>query len=243
MSVNTLTTGSSLCAETQKALGLLEDTVKQLRTEALSLDELSRCNAHQHPFENAAKAYSKQIEEHMRFMQDRWDFTCNEEEIGRLYVPRPRGHCKTLLILPPARVIAGPEHLCAKWREENKFKVWTFADGKLNECVPNDRRHLCMYALLHRGGRDADKELRNRSFEQNQNEGVETMRAVEVLYFEDFNFRSTGEHLDPDTVTTTGSLTSDGRAVGVYWDDGVGVGQYALRDAYPSWGSRAAVYL
>ena len=252
MSANApLTTGSSLCADEKKALSLLKHTVTQLESEAITLDELSRFNAHQSPFENTSRPYSKQIEGFQKYFQDRWNFKCGDAEMGGLYVPRPRGYCKTLLILPPAKVIAGMDDICAKWRSEKKFSVWTFADGALNEKVRNDRRHLGMYALLHKGERDADEELRNRSFEQNREDGLlvqiarteETMRATEVLLFEDFYFLKTGEHLDPRTATITSSLDSDGYAVFVLWNDYVYVNQYDVQFASPNWASRAAVYL
>ena len=251
MSANaTPTTGSSLSAETKKAFRLLGHQLRLLESEALTLDELSRSNERQNPFENAAKAYSKQIELFLQDFQDRWRFKCSDDEIGGLYVPRPRGYCKTLLVLPPARIIASMETICAKWREEKKFNFWTFADGALNEKVPNDRRHRGMYALLHKGGRDADEELRNRSFEQNRDDGQlvkiahteDTMRGVEVLFFEDCNFRKMKEHLDPQTATITSSLVSGG-AVGVGWDCYVRVHQCGVQDALPCWASRAAVYL
>lgn len=241
MSANaTLTTGSSLCAETKKALSLLKHQIGLLESEAMTLDELSRSNARQNPFDTVARPYSNQIEEHVRHLQDRWNFKCGDAEIGGLHVPRPRGYCKTLLVLPPASVIAGMENICAKWREENKFNVLTFADGQLNEKVPNDRRHMGMYALLHKGGRDADGELRNYSFEKAHGEGIERMRGVEVLYFEDFNFRKTGEHLGPGSGTITSSLDSAGFAVVVYWGGWVCVSQYDVQDALPYWGPRAA---
>ncbi|MEK7170417.1 MAG: hypothetical protein AAB767_03960 [Patescibacteria group bacterium] len=252
MSANaTPTTGSSLSAETKKAFRLLGHQLRLLESEALTLDELSRSNERQNPFENAAKAYSKQIELFLQDFQDRWKFKCNDTEIGGLYVPRPRGYCRPLLILPPARIIAGPETICAKWLEEKKFNVWTFADGALNEKVPNDRRHRGMYALLHKGSRDADEELRSRSFEQNRDDGQlvkiahteDAMRGVEVLFFEDCNFRKTGEPLDPQTATITSSLDSDGFAVYVYWRDRVSVNRYDVQYAGPCWASRAAVYL
>lgn len=252
MSANaTLPTGSSLCADERKALSLLKHTVIQLESEAITLDELSRFNAHQSPFENTARPYSNQIEGFQKYFQDRWNFKCSDSEMGGLYVPRPRGYCKTLLILPPAKVIAGMENICAKWRDEKKFNVWTFADGALNEKVQNDRRHFGMYALLHKGARDADEELRNRSFEQNRDDGLlvqiarteETMRGTEVLFFEDFYFLKNGEHIDPKTATITSSLSFDGRAVGVDWSGRVDVGQCDVQDADPSWASRAAVYL
>ena len=216
MSANaTLPTGSSLCAETRKALSLLKHQIGLLESEAVTLDELSRFGSRQNPFENASKAYSNQIEAFKKDFQERWEWKCTDAEIGGLYVPCPRGYCKTLLVLPPAKVIAGPETLCAKWRAENKFTVWTFADGALNEKIRNDRRHLGMYALLHKGGCDADAELRNYSWERAQNEGIETMRATEVLYFEDVNLRRKEEYLDPESVTITASLDSDGYAVDV----------------------------
>lgn len=253
MSANTtLPTGSSLCPDEIKALSLLKHTIGQIGSGAITLDELSRFNAHQSPFEDVARPYSKQIEGFQQYFQDRWDFKCSDAEMGALYVPRPRGYCKTLLVLPPAKVIAGSENICAKWRKENKFKVWTFTDGALNEKVKNDRRHLGMYALLHKGTRDADEELRNRSFAQNRDDGLlvqiarteDTMRATEVLFLEDFNFLKTGEHLDPHTMTITSSLVSDGNVVYVLWDGGeVNVGRYDVRDASPDWASRAAVYL
>lgn len=244
MSKNTPTTGSPLCAETKKALGLLKDTISQLEAEALTLDELSRCNAHQNPFgENTAKAYSKQIEKFQQIFRDRWNYTCSDAEIGGLYVPRPRGYSKTLLVMPPAKVIAGMEDICIKWRQENKFPLWTFADGKLNERVPNDRRHKGMYALLHKGEREADKELLGTSFEGACNSDYDFMRGTEVLFFEDCQFQETGEHNNHQTTTITSSLDSGGSAVGVGWFGEVYVDLYGVRDALPNIGPRAAVYL
>ena len=222
---------------------MLKHQIGLLESEAMTLDELSRSNAHQNPFENPARAYSAQIEAFQKDMQDRWKFRCTDAEIGLLHVPSPRGNCKTLLILPPGSVIAGMENICAKWREEGKFNVLTFADGKLNEKVPNDRRHLGMYALLHKGGRDADEESLGQSFTVSQGKGLERMRGVEVLYFEDFHFRNTGEHLDHPGGTITSSLDSDGDAVRVGWRGRVDVGQCDVQDARPGWGPRAAVYL
>ena len=240
----TQTTGNSLSDDANRLLGLFGDQIQQMRSGAQSLDGLSRYNAHQNPFgKNTAKAYSNQIAKFQEHFWNRWGYKCSDAEIGGLYVPWPRGYCKTLLVMPPAKIIASMEVVCAKWRGEGKFRVWTFADGALNERVPNDRRHSGMYALLHKGGRDADEELRSRSFEQNQTDGIETMRGVEVLHFEDFYFLSTGEHLDPQTGTITSSLDSDGYAVVVYWRGKVEVGQCDVRDAHPVWASRAAVYL
>ncbi len=238
-----LPTGSSLCAETRKALSLLKHQIGLVESEAVTLDELSRFGSRQNPFENESKAYSSQIEAFQRDFKDLLEWNCTDAEIGGLYVPRPRGYCKTLLVLPPAKVIAGPETLCAKWRAEKKFTVWTFADGALNEKIRNDRRHLGMYALLHKGGRDADAELRNYSWERAQSDSIETMRATEVLYFEDVNFRRKEEHLDPESVTITSSLDSDGYAVNVNWYGNVNVNQYDVRHANPSYGPRAAVFL
>lgn len=218
MSKNALTTGSSLCAETDKALGVLEDTIKQLRMESLSLDELSRCNSKQNPFENVAKAYSDQIEKQLKYFRDRWGFAYGDEEFGKLYVPQPSGYCKTLLIVPAE--FTGPEDIFGKWVAEKKFDAYKYTDRSLNDFVPNDRRHLGHYALLHSGQQVADDALQNRSWEQNVADRKETMRLIEVLLWEDEFFSETKEHIDPETVTLSSSRNADGGVASVNWSRG-----------------------
>lgn len=218
MSANaTLTTGSSLRADEKKALSLLKHTVTQLESEAITLDELSRFNAHQSPFENASKAYSTQIEKQLKYFRDRWGFAHSDEEFGGLYVPRPSGYCKTLLIVP--RDLSGPEDIFGKWIAEKKFEVSKYTDNSLSDLVPNDKRRLGHYALLHGGQQVADDVLKNRSWEQNNRgaDALETMRLTEVLLFEDVFFTETKGHIDPDTATLTGSRGGDGLVPRVRW--------------------------
>src|SRR3989344_6044145 len=221
MSTNAPTTGSSLCAETKRALGLLGDTIAQMESEALSRDELSRCNAHQDPFENAAKAYSRQIEAQLKYYRERWLLSYGDNEFGSIYVPRPQGYLKTILVLPS--YFAGPEDVFSRWKREAKFGVWKWDDDKsLNDLIPNDRRRLGHYALLHSGRQEADIELQNRSWEDNFRDGVEMMRATEALLFEDQHYTEHKKHIDPEaTATLTGSLCVDGFAVEVRWDPGL----------------------
>lgn len=241
MSANaTLTTGSSLCAETKKALGLLEDTIKQLRSEAMSLDELSRHNSHQLAYEDTAKAYSRQIETKLKYFRDRWELAYKDEEFGGLYVPRPSGYCKTLLIVPADFV--GPEYIFSKWVSEAKFGVNKYTDKSLNDFVPNDRRQLGHYALLHSGRQVADDELKNRSWEKNIADRKETMRLIEVLLWEDVFFAETKEHIDPDTITLTSSRDADGSVDSVSWDrfySELYVDWYSSQEAYPGLRARA----
>lgn len=240
MSTQALSTSSYLCAETEKALGLLGDTTTQVRTGAISLDALSRFNAHQNPFENAAKAYSKQIETQLKYFRDRWGFAYSDEEFGGLYVPRPSGYSKTLLINP--KDLTGPEDIFSKWVAEGKFSTYKYTDKSLNDFVPNDRRRLGHYALLHSGRREADEELKNRSWEQNLADRKETMRLTETLLWEDVFFTETKEHVDPDTITLTSSRVVVGGVAGVRWDrdDGeVGVGWCSPRRAGPGLRARA----
>lgn len=241
MSANaTLITGSSLCAETKKALGLLEDTIKQLRSEAMSLDELSRHNAHQRAYEDMAKAYSRQIDTQLKYFRDRWGFAYTDEEFGGLYVPRPFGYCKTLLVVPSD--LTGPEDIFGKWVAEGKFAVSKYTDKPLNEVVLNDRRRSGHYALLHSGRQKSDVELQNRSWKQNIADRKETMRLTEVLLWEDILFTETKEHIDPDTVTLTSSRGAGGDVAGVRWrrgDDEWYVDGYSPRDARPGLRARA----
>ena len=242
MSTTALTTGSTLPAETKKALRLLGDTIAQMESEALSLDELSRCNAHQDPFENAAKAYSRQIEAQLKYYRERWLLSYGDNEFGSIYVPRPKGYLKTILVLPS--YFAGPEDVFSKWKSEAKFKVWKWDESKsLNHLIPNDRRRLGHYALLHGGRQEADVELQNRSWEDNFRDRVEMMRATEALLFEDQHYTEHKKHIDPEaTATLTGSLDVDGDAVVVYWrpdNEKFYVYGYDLQDAGPDLRSRA----
>jgi hypothetical protein len=240
MSTQARTTGSSLCAETKKALGLLEDTIKQIRTEGMSLDELSRHNAHQLAYEDAAKAYSQQIETQLKYFRDRWGFTYVDGEFGALYVPRPFAYCKTLLIIP--KDIVGPEDIFGKWVAEKKFGTYKYTDKSLNDFVPNDKRRLGHYALLHSGRQEADDELKSRSWEQNQTDRIEAMRLTEVLLFEDVFFTEMKEHIDPDTATLTSSRDADGDVPCVSWNRDLGklyVGYCIPQDANPDLRARA----
>lgn len=221
MSANaTLTTGSPLCAETKKALRLLKHQLSLLESDVMTLDELSRGNARQNPFENAAQAYSTQIEKRLRYFRDRWGFGYTDDEFGGLYVPRPSGYCKNLLIVPADFV--GPEYIFSKWVSEAKFSVYKYTDQSLNDYVPNDRRRFGHYALLHSGRQVADDELKNRSWEQNIADRKETMRLIEVLLWEDVFFTETKEHIDPNTTTLSSSRYVDGGVAGVSWVRGFG---------------------
>lgn len=241
MSANTtLTTGSSLCAETKMAFRLLGHQLRLLESEALSLDELSRGNARQNPFENAAKAYSSQIEKLLKYFRDRWGFAYSDEEFGGIFVPRTYGYCKTLLINP--QEFAGPEDVFNRWVSETRFSVCKYTDKSLNDLVPNDRRRLGHYALLHSGRQESDEELKNRSWEDNIKAGQETMRLTEALLWEDVFFTETKEHIDPETFTQTSSRNSDGRVAGVLCnrdDRKVCVYWYSPQSAYPNLRARA----
>lgn len=219
MSANaTFTTGSSLCAETKKALRLLGHQLRLLESDAMTLDELSRGNERQNPFENAARAYSNSIEKFLKYFRDRWGFTYGDEEFGGIFVPRPQGYSKTLLVVP--QEFAGPEDVFSRWVSEKKFNVRKYTDKSLNDVVPNDRRRLGHYALLHSGRRDADEELKNKSWEDNIRAKRETMRLTEALLWEDVFFTEAKEHIDPETVTQSSSRFSDGSVASVYWDRG-----------------------
>lgn len=246
MSKNALTTGSSLRAETKKALGLLKDTITQVESDALSLDELSRCNAHQNPFENAAKAYSRQIENQLKYYRDRWGFSHTDTEFGSLHIPHPRGYCKTLLIL--SQELVGPEDVFSRWISEKKFDVWKWDSAKsLNDLIPNDRRLIGHYALLHSGRQEGDAELKNCSWEQNIRERRETMRATECFLWEDQFYTEHKEHTDnKDTVTLTSSRDVGGCAVRTYWypvNRKFCVSRSRIQDVFSDLCARAAVIL
>lgn len=218
MSTQALTTGSSLCVESQSVLGLLKDTAGQVLSGAKTLDEWSRFNAGQEPFKNAAKAYSNQIEAQLKYFRDRWGFAYGDLEFGGLYVPRPSGYCKTLLIVP--KDLTGPEDIFGKWVAGKKFDTYKYTDKSLNDFVPNDKRRLGHYALLHSGRQEADVELKGRSWEQNQVDRKEMMRLTEVLLWEDVFFTETKEHIDLETVTLTGSRDVGGDVASVHWSRG-----------------------
>ncbi len=241
MSANTThTTGSSLCAETKKTLRLLGHQFRLLESDSLTLDELSRCNERQNPFENAAQAYSSQIEKLLKYFRDRWRLSCSDEEFGGIFVPRPQGYCKTILIVHAD--LTGPEDIFGKWTTEQKFSVCKYTDKLLNDVVPNDRRRLGHYALLHSGRQVADEELKEKSWETNVRDRRETMRLTEALLFEDMFFTETQEHIDPETATLTSSRYSDGGVASVCWYRGnreVSVHWYRPQYAYPGLRARA----
>lgn len=122
-----------------------------------------------------------------------------------------------------------------------KFPVWSYYDyTELDRQFPPPKKAKTRY---FKKVVEADKENRNKSLEQCQKEGLEIITFRERLIMELQYYEETGEHLDRDSATITGSLDSDGYAVDVYWGGSVGVRQYGVRDADPHWASRAAVYL
>lgn len=100
------------------------------------------------------------------------------------------------------------------------FPVWSYyEDARLDLDFPPVKT-----ARYFKNVKEADKELKNKSAEDLQEEGIECITLRERLIFELLYFKETGKHLDVSNVTLcAGSRYQDGHVPSVGWDSGRGL--------------------
>ena len=100
--------------------------------------------------------------------------------------------------------------------------VWKYADNL--DTVKSDRKTDQPYAIWIRDRQEADEELKNKSANQLQQEGVNCITLEERLLYHLKYFLETGKHLDEKNWTLcAGSRDPDGGVPEVVWGPGGGV--------------------
>jgi hypothetical protein len=123
------------------------------------------------------------------------------------------------------------------------FHVWSyFSDSDLDRDFPPVKT-----SRSFKNVQEADEELKNKSAEDLQRQGIECITLRERLIMELLYFKETGKHLDVDNITLcAGSRAQRGGVPGVRWDGDDG--ELSVFWYYPQFASgrlraRAAVSL
>lgn len=97
------------------------------------------------------------------------------------------------------------------------MKTWKYSDDL--DSITSVRKTDQDYAIWVRDRAEADEELKNKSANDLQKEGVNSITLEERLLLEIKYFRETGKHLDVENITLcAGSRDAGGGVPGVYWD-------------------------
>lgn len=121
------------------------------------------------------------------------------------------------------------------------FPVWVYNEKEVDKEFPAPAKSTSRKFLLTQ---EADEDLKNKSANDLEREGIAGIILRERLLYELEYFKKTGRHLDIKNVTLcSGSRDSDGRVPRVYWgSDGLGVDWYGPDDRYVFLRSRRAVF-
>lgn len=122
-------------------------------------------------------------------------------------------------------------------------KYWSYwSDSELDKQFPPNKTSRQFKWI-----QEADPENKNKSADDCEKEGLQSITLRERIIFEKLWFDKTKTHLDIDSVTIcAGSRHRDGSVPGVDWgrcDDGLGVSRYHPRFAHGSVRARACVQL
>lgn len=134
-------------------------------------------------------------------------------DLSALHVPVKPGYtCRGVVVLPELgnnRIFDA----CTK-----AFKTWRY-DKNLDTVRDIVQRPATAYVLWVRDDVEADADMANKSANDVENAGTNTMTLKERMLLELKFFEETGNHLDLQNVTLcTGSRYSGGRVPNAYWD-------------------------
>ncbi len=120
------------------------------------------------------------------------------------------------------------------------FSVWVYNESKVDKEFPTPANPTSRKFLLVR---EADEDLKNKSANDLEQEGIAGITLRERLLYELAYFRKTGQHLDIKNVTLcAGSRYSGGDAPHVFWySDRLNVNWYNPADRNDNRRSRRAV--
>lgn len=101
---------------------------------------------------------------------------------------------------------------------KNKFRVWSFYDDFDKSITENDRDTKKAYSVWIKANVEADENLKNRSSQDLNKEGIKGITLLERLLLELQYYKETGEHLDIDKATLcNGSRDVDGGVPDCSW--------------------------
>lgn len=171
---------------------------------------------------------SVQMESWIKFYRDRYSIKLND--VASIAIPEHQQGFDRLIVvaegLTPNRIVESMK---------KPMKVWTYADDLDSAIIPapSFSRPKGTYAIWCRNRVEADEELKNKSVEMLESDGVSCLNLEERLLFEEIFFGETGKHLDVKNVTLcAGSRDRDGCVPYVSWfsgDGGVRVSWYHLQ--------------
>jgi hypothetical protein len=100
------------------------------------------------------------------------------------------------------------------------FPVWRWTDDNLDQIMNSERTSKKAYTVKVLANIEADENLKNKSANDLEKEGIKGITLLERLQLEIDYFKETGKHLDIDNWTLcSGSRNSDGSVPHVNWND------------------------
>jgi len=140
-----------------------------------------------------------------------------EVDLSEVEIPEKKEGFDRLIILVPGMT---PQKLYDKCAEQFSCNKWTKTD--LDKIVKSERTsETNAYAVWFRDRVEADDELKDKSADELEAEGILGITLEERLIYELKYFKETGNHLDISNITLcSGSRYSDGDVPRVRWRGG-----------------------
>jgi hypothetical protein len=135
-----------------------------------------------------------------------------EIDISKIWIPkRVLGFDRLIVVaqgLTPEKIISALK---------KRLTVWKYSDNL--DTVTSIRKTTQTYAIWVRDRQEADEELKNKSANDLQKEGINGITLEECLLFHHKYFLETGKHPDEKIWTLcSGSRYSDGNVPDVFWN-------------------------
>lgn len=189
-------------------LGMLADLMHKLQHGSILPEELSLFLKKQNPFEINIS----------RILED-WDGFYGKVlgiKLGDIQVPDHQPGFDRLIVIAKGLTLNQALGAC-----KERFNSWSYIDDDdFDGAVPtNDRESSKAYAIWVRDRVEADEELKNKSANDLEEEGVLGITLLERIILELKYYQETGSHLDREKITLcSGSRCSDGCVPCCWWD-------------------------
>ncbi|MEW5907963.1 MAG: hypothetical protein AB1643_02170 [Patescibacteria group bacterium] len=190
-------------------LGMMADLALKLQNGVITLGQFGRFLKKENPF------IEGDFSEVLTGRQNFWrKITGNEYDFSKLHIPvKPEGKWRLLITVDITL-----EALYAKCKE--MFPCWRWTDKNLDTIVVKNERDAenGPYAIWVKDGVEADENLKNKSANDIEKDGISTETLAERLVHELEFFLETGKHLDVKNITLcSGSRYDDGHVPVVRW--------------------------
>ena len=203
-------------------LGMLADLLHKIQHGIITVQELGRFLKRENPFE--IPSYHKLVNEWQRFYKKVFNLVI---DLSQVRIPEKRDGFNWLIIMLQGLTA---QKLYDKCKE--LFRCWKWTDKSLDEVLDQSKSDRNPangnYAIWVRDRVEADEELRNRSANGLQRDGIQGITLEERLLLELFYYWKTKKHFDISNITLcSGSRCSGGLVPYVRWfrfDDRLYVG-------------------